>query len=243
MAEIIKKYLDEQGVETLVENLKIQIDTAVENAVDMEELGEMLDTKVDKVVGKELSTNDFTDELKEKLEEIDVNPEKQTVTDLEKQTWDDKYTKEETENLVNGLLTDLDWKPAVDTVADLTVVYPDAKDGWAVGVRENSYTYRFNGTEWIVISYGLIPLATHETDGLLSAEDKLKLDSIIVADEDHQSVTQEEKDRWNDTYTKPETNSLLENKLDVSAYMEDEEIIDIINKVFNPIVETIRFKK
>lgn len=51
------KFLDISGTQTLWENVKLYIDS-------------LYDTKVDKVDGKQLSTNDFTDTLKVKLESL-----------------------------------------------------------------------------------------------------------------------------------------------------------------------------
>ena len=40
------------------------------------------------------------------------------------------------------------YKPAVNTVADLTATYPDAKTGWAAKVNAGGYIYQFDGTTW-----------------------------------------------------------------------------------------------
>jgi hypothetical protein len=42
-------------------------------------LDDTFDTKVDKVEGKTLSSNDFTDELKQKLEDIGINAETNVI--------------------------------------------------------------------------------------------------------------------------------------------------------------------
>ena len=80
---------------------------------------------------------------------------------------------------VNELSTGLSWKPAVPTFADIATTYPNPVDGWTVPVAENpDSSWRFNGTEWIEIPSGMIPMASPTVDGKMSAIDKAKLDGI-----------------------------------------------------------------
>lgn len=51
---------------------KIAVEEALETKADKQEVAEALDTKVDKETGKGLSTNDFTNEEKEKLSKLDI---------------------------------------------------------------------------------------------------------------------------------------------------------------------------
>lgn len=90
----------------------------------------------------------------------------------------DRYTNEEIDNKFSTLETNIDWKEAVDTFDDILTTYPTPVDGWTVNVKDTDYTYRYNGTEWVVISANAIPKATSSVDGLLSKEDKIKLDGI-----------------------------------------------------------------
>lgn len=100
------------------------------------------------------------------------------VSDAEKQTWADKYTKNEVDNKLSALETKIDWKEAVDTFDDIESTYPDAEEGWTVSVNDTDTVYRFNGTSWIGISANTIPLATSSVDGKMSKADKAKLDGI-----------------------------------------------------------------
>lgn len=61
---------------TLPNELPISLITDLQN---------ILDTKVDKVLGKQLSTEDFTNELKQKLENLSnyVHPEKHLISEVE----------------------------------------------------------------------------------------------------------------------------------------------------------------
>lgn len=88
------------------------------------------------------------------------------------------YTEAEVDNLLSQLETNIDWKEAVNTYADIATTYPNPQDGWTVNVKDTDYTYRFNGTEWVAISANAIPLATQSVNGLMSATDKTKLDGI-----------------------------------------------------------------
>ncbi len=62
--------------------------TDINNKVDIE-----LKKKVDKVTGKQLSTNDYTDEEKQKLSGIEVGAEKNKVTSVNNKTGAVKITK------------------------------------------------------------------------------------------------------------------------------------------------------
>ena len=88
------------------------------------------------------------------------------------------YTEAEVDNLISQLETNIDWKEAVNTYADIATTYPNPQDGWTVNVKDTDYTYRYNGTEWVAISANAIPLATQSVNGLMSAADKTKLDGI-----------------------------------------------------------------
>ena len=86
------------------------------------------------------------------------------------------YTPNEVDNKFSTLETNIDWKEAVDTFADIAVTYPSPEDGWTVNVKDTDYTYRYNGSEWVAISANAIPKATDGVDGLLSKEDHAKYD-------------------------------------------------------------------
>lgn len=102
------------------------------------------------------------------------------VTDVEKQGWNDKYSKNEVDNKLAALETKIDWKESVETFADIATTYSNPEDGWTVNVKDTDKTYRYTGTEWIEISANAIPLATEELDGRMSAADKKKLDGIAA---------------------------------------------------------------
>ena len=89
------------------------------------------------------------------------------------------YTPNEVDNKFSTLETNIDWKEAVDTFADITTTYSSPKDGWTVNVKDTDYTYRYNGSEWVAISANAIPKATNSVDGLLSKEDHANYDDAV----------------------------------------------------------------
>lgn len=152
--------------------------------------------KVDKISGKGLSANDYTTEEKNKLSGIANNANNYVhpathnasmivedathrfVSDTEKTGWNDKYSKNEIDNKINQVITDLDWKESVATYSALSTTYPSPQDGWTVNVKDTDITYRWSGSKWISISANAIPLATSSVDGKMSKSDKAKLDGI-----------------------------------------------------------------
>lgn len=109
---------------------------------------------------------------------LHINNSNVHCTEKDKNNWNDKYTKSEIDNKFSMLEFNNDWKEAVQTFDDLFIVYPDPYEGWTVNVLDSDITYRFNGEEWVGISANATPLVTHEIDGLMRKEDKIKLDNI-----------------------------------------------------------------
>lgn len=90
----------------------------------------------------------------------------------------DAYTKTETDNKISAVVSSLQWKPSVETYADIATTYPNPADGWTVNVNDTDITYRYTGSSWIAISANSIPIATSSTDGKMSAEMVVKLNGI-----------------------------------------------------------------
>ncbi|MEG2924510.1 MAG: hypothetical protein RR848_08570, partial [Oscillospiraceae bacterium] len=88
----------------------------------------------------------------------------------ERPKWNDKYTKSEVDNKFSMLETNTDWKESVATFADIAKAYPTPQDGWTVNTRDTDYTYRYSGTNWVIISANAIPKATASVDGLQTKE-------------------------------------------------------------------------
>lgn len=90
----------------------------------------------------------------------------------------DAYTKTETDNKISAVVSSLQWKPSVETYADIATTYPNPADDWTVNVNDTDITYRYTGSSWIAISANSIPIATSDTDGKMSAAMAAKLNGI-----------------------------------------------------------------
>lgn len=88
------------------------------------------------------------------------------------------YNQTEVNNLISGVVTDLDWKESVATYADIATTYPNPQDGWTVNVKDTNITYRYNGSDWVSISANAIPQATTLVDGLMTTTQVTKLNGI-----------------------------------------------------------------
>jgi len=125
-----------------------------------------------------------------------------------KPNWDDKYTRNEVDNKFAALENAIDWKETVNSYADIEGAYPNPQDGWTVNVKDTDYTYRYNGTEWVVISANAIPKATQSVDGLLAKEDKAAYDDANNKKHTHGNKTTIDKvtetllSQWNEAYGK-----------------------------------------
>ena len=90
------------------------------------------------------------------------------------------YSKVETDNLITGVISDRDWKEAVTSFADLATTYTSPVEGWAASVNDEDTIYRYDGSAWIAISGGTVPLATGAIDGKLASSDFTKIQGIEV---------------------------------------------------------------
>lgn len=112
---------------------------------------------------------------------------KRFVTDAEKVEWNGKapqtttYSKTEVDNLISSIVSNLDWKEAVNTFTDLATTYPSPQEGWTTSVKDVDKIYRYSGTAWIDIFNGIsMALATGSINGLMSKEDFTKLAGVKV---------------------------------------------------------------
>ena len=137
-----------------------------------------------KTVGEEKHTHT--------VDEVTETAEKKYVTPADKTRWDDKYTKEETNThiktakdeviqKINELENGRVWKPSVETFADIAKTYPTPQDTWCVITKDTNiiWMYEASKQEWIDLGHSVIhENATQSKDGLMSKEDKKKLDGI-----------------------------------------------------------------
>ena len=222
---------DRAGIVMLTDSISSDSTTTAATANSVKQVNDKIEAKVDKVTGKNLSSNDLTDDLKANYDaafshsiseharndatltqasssngSIRINGSETVVythpashsagiitedsahrfvTDEEKSSYADKYTKNEVDNKLAALETNIDWKESVDTFSDIAAAYPNPQDGWTVNVKDTDYTYRYNGSAWVTISANAIPKATSTVDGLLSKEDKTNLDDANVKKHTH----------------------------------------------------------
>lgn len=166
--------------------------------------------------------------------------------------WSDKYTKNEIDNKISQVITDLDWKESVNTFSNISKTYPNPHDGWTVNVRDNNITYRYDGSKWIDISSNSIPLATSSLDGRMSKNDKAKLDgidanannyahpithsaSMIVEDSSHRFMTDTERNNLNDCNSKKHTH---DNKSIIDKITQA--LLDNWNSAFSHVSDTVK---
>lgn len=240
---------DRQGIVMLTDSISSDSTTTAATANSVKQVNDKIEAKVDKVTGKNLSSNDLTDDLKANYDAafahsiseharidatltqssssngsiringsetvvythpashsagmITEDPAHRFVTDEEKSSYADKYTKNEVDNKLAALETNIDWKESVGTFSDIAAAYPNPQDGWTVNVKDTDYTYRYNGSAWVTISANAIPKATSTVDGLLSKEDKTNLDDANVKKHTHSNkavldgITAENVQTWN----------------------------------------------
>jgi hypothetical protein len=88
------------------------------------------------------------------------------------------YTQDQVNNLISGVVSQIDWKEAVNNFSDLATTYPTPDEGWTCSVNNEDTVYRYNGSNWVILANGTVPLATISNDGKMSSTDKSKLDGI-----------------------------------------------------------------
>lgn len=164
----------QKAISTLISHMTTKATTKQEGHVKLTDsvINDSIDTAATPNSVKITYDRLLTEEERAKKAEHTI----QDQLDKNKPIWDDKYTKNEIDNKISTLETNIDWKEAVDTYNDIATTYPTPDDGWTVNVKDTDYTYRYNGTKWITISANAIPKATQSVDGLLSKEDKTHYD-------------------------------------------------------------------
>lgn len=71
------------------------------------------------------------------------------------------------------------WKNPVETYAAIATTYPTPDPGWVTTVQDTSIMYLYTNTGWLPVSANSIPEATQLVAGLLSADDKIRLDQLV----------------------------------------------------------------
>ena len=117
------------------------------------------------------------------------------VTDGNIEQWNDTYRKSETDerikaakdevtNKINEMEKGRVWKPSVDNFAAIATTYPEPQDTWTVITRDDNkmYIYDAQQSKWVDLGNSVIhDNATQSKDGLMSKEEKKKLDGMDAA--------------------------------------------------------------
>ncbi|WP_321994837.1 hypothetical protein [Clostridium butyricum] len=186
-------------------NLTDNLNTEVKRAEDSEEsIKSNLNSEITRAKASEkVLTDTLNNEIsRAKNSENNIN----NIINTNKPIWDDKYTKNEIDNKISQVITDLDWKESVTTFNDLSKNYPSPQDGWTVNVKDTDITYRWSGTSWIPISANSIPLATSTIDGKMSKQDKIDHDDMNSKKHTHSNksiidtITQSLINNWNSAF-------------------------------------------
>lgn len=155
-------------------------------------------------------------ELKNKAEkshrhsanDIDETTDKKFVSQAKITEWDAKVSTEQLQKALGALTSGLSWKGVFTTLDALNGAIPEPKEGDFVIVTQEP-TYENKNTmliyeaeslnKWQTVGELFVPgNATASADGLMSKEDKAKLDGIDIATD---LVQEGEKDKWNKAST------------------------------------------
>ena len=161
-------------------------------------------------------------------DQVTETDSKKFVSPQEKKTWGDKVSQEQLTAAINTFASGLAWKGVYETLEALKSAIPAPKEGYYVIVTQEP-TYQNKNTmliyeaeevnDWQALGDLFLPgNATQSSDGLMSKEDKKKLDgiqagannythpsshpaSMITEDTSHRFVTDAEKTKWNKAAT------------------------------------------
>lgn len=149
---------------------------------------------------------------------------KRFVSDVEKDTWNAKVSKEQLDTAVNTLASGLTWKGTYLNLQKVKEALPNPESGWTVITTEGKnmmYIYEKEEVmrlgadtgEWQPLGDILLPgKATQDADGLMSKEDKKKLDGINPSTS---LIQGGEREKWNQASTDATANKqALNNKAD-----------------------------
>lgn len=133
----------------------------------------------------------------------------------------------------------LTWKEPVDSFADLATTYPDAEEGWTAFVRNsgtNGETYRFDGTEWLLIQE-FDGTAINEVDNRLTSQLAETTQEILELDNALQTIKTTLQTDINLARTEQispsriDTNSLPSSKLKISTDSDRIKLVNLSDEV------------
>ena len=150
--------------------------TNVQDAIDeiLTDMPSIDDTAASTDFTKLLSAGKIYDLLDKKANRVHTHV-CADITDLTSKYYDIKTIDQKIADVTTGVI----WKVSVATYTDIATTYPSPETGWLVATLDTQQIYRYNGTTWEKFgSMAIQSEATHTEKGLMSAADKVKLDSI-----------------------------------------------------------------
>lgn len=102
------------------------------------------------------------------------------VSKAEKAIFSDKYTRNEVDNKIANQSMFINWKSVEPNSKTFWAKYGDlpAKEGDFVVIKDEGIAFRYTNNKWQEFRFNVYPLATENVDGLMSAANYQKLESI-----------------------------------------------------------------
>ena len=102
------------------------------------------------------------------------------VSKAEKAIFSDKYTRNEVDNKIANQSMFINWKSVEPNSKTFWAKYGDlpAKEGDFVVIKDEGIAFRYTNNKWQEFRFNVYPLATETVDGLMSAANYQKLESI-----------------------------------------------------------------
>ena len=217
-------------------DIDVGLSSTSENPVQNKVVKAAIDDKVDKETGKGLSTNDFTNTLKTKLDKTNITYGS-CATSGSTQTkvvyiMDDANRSFNLERgsviAVRFSLTNVATSPKlnVNNTGAISVranghVISSAADAKYAGYSGRTIIYMYDGTNWVFLGWDVddnttYSAATQSMSGLMSAADKTKLDGMEA--EANKTVVD---DALSNTSTNPVQNKVVEGAVKAKADLTD----------------------
>lgn len=99
------------------------------------------------------------------------------------------YTSAQIDNMFSEHESNITWKAAVATYADILTTYPNPQPGWTVVANDTNTAYRYTNTEgWVAISANAVPEASTTVNGLMTTTMVTKLNGITDGAQPNQNA-------------------------------------------------------
>lgn len=168
--------------------------------------------------------------------QIHANDKTVHLTQAERELLKNTYTKSEVRNLVKHTLIGLKYLDSVTTRSELGIKYPNPEFNSCVYIKSEKISVVYNGEKWVNWMTQSSEVTT-ESNGLMTSEDKIKLDTIEAGannyihpdNNDTRHVSETQIDYWNkkadDILASRTTNGLM--------IAKDKEKLDTVEEYAN----------